>query len=168
MIRPEQTGDESGIRRVHEAAFPTPAEGRLVDALREAGKLVVSLVALDGAEVVGHIAFSPVRLEGAPDVGTGLGLAPVAVLPARQRQGIGGRLIRAGLAECERLGYQFVIVLGHPEYYPRFGFVLASRWGLGNEYGATEAFLAQELRAGAIPPGAGLVRYAEEFAEFGE
>ena len=81
-------------------------------------------------------------------------------------EGIGGRLIREGLAACERAGYGFVVVLGWPEYYPRFGFIRADRRGLGNEYGADEEFMVLELRSGSIPENGGLVRYGPEFAVF--
>src|SRR5262245_34693715 len=167
-IREEQPGDVAAIRRVLEAAFPTSTEARLVDLLRVAGRLWVSLVAEADGEVVGHIGFSPIQIDGEAGEGLGVGLAPVAVLPDRQRQGIGSRLIREGLAACERAGYGFVVVLGWPEYYPRFGFTRADRRGLGNEYGADETFMVLELRAGTIPEDGGLVRYAPEFAEFSE
>jgi len=162
-IRPETESDSGTIHRVHAAAFETDAEARLVDALRENSKLIVSLAAeLDG-EIAGHIAFSPVTVNDA-DVG-GIGLAPVAVLPAHQREGIGGALIRAGIDECDRLGYGFIVLLGHPEYYPRFGFKKASDYKLDNEYGADDAFMAYEIKKGSIPNDGGLIKYATEFAE---
>lgn len=164
-VRPEQPGDTEAVARVHEAAFPTTAEARLVALLRGAGKAMVSLVALSEERVVGHILFSPVTIDGSPMVGAGL--APVAVLPKCQRRGVGSRLIEAGLDACRAAGVPFVVVLGHPEYYPRFGFRRASERGLGNEYGADEAFRVLELRPGSLPPGGGLVRYASEFALFG-
>jgi len=164
VVRPEEPGDVAAIHAVHVAAFPTDVEARLVDALRVAGRLDVSLVAEDGGRVVGHIAFSPVTVGEAT---CGLGLAPVAVVPVAQRQGIGGLLVRHGLAAAARVGAGFVVVLGHVEYYPRFGFRRASEVGLGNEYGADEAFMVVELRPGALPAAGGLVRYAPEFAAFG-
>ena len=161
VVRAEQPGDTAAIRAVHELAFPGPAEARLVDALRAAGRLPISLVAEDCGVIVGHIAFSPVALAEAPD---GAGLAPVAVVPLSQRRGVGGSLVREGLESCRRAGFGFVVVLGAPEYYSRFGFASASGWGLTDEYGGGPAFQALELRHGAIPFGAGLVRYAPEFA----
>jgi putative acetyltransferase len=163
-IRPEQPTDAAAVRQVHASAFPSPAEARLVDRLREGGKALVALVAEAGGVVVGHIVFSPVTLEPPAD-GQGVGLAPLAVLPGHQRRGIGARLVEEGLAACRRAGYAFVVVLGHPGYYPRFGFRRAGARGLRNEYGADEAFMALELRAGSLPPGGGLVRYGPEFAE---
>jgi putative acetyltransferase len=161
VIRPEQPGDVQAIHAVHASAFPTDAEARLVDGLRTAGHLSVTLVAEDNGRIVGHVAFSPVSLAGAPGA---LGLAPLAVTPDRQRTGIGGRLVREGLAVAVAKGAQFVVVLGHPGYYPRFGFRRAAEVGLGNEYGADEAFMVLELRAGSLPAAGGLIRYGVEFA----
>jgi putative acetyltransferase len=115
---------------------------------------------------VGYVAFSPVRIDEETIAGIGLGLAPVAVHPDRQGRGIGGRLVREGLAACRRAGYGFVVVLGAPAYYRRFGFDRADLRGLGNEYGADEAFMVLELRDGAIPGRGGVVRYGPEFAGF--
>lgn len=160
-VRSEEPADQRAIHGVHGASFPTVGEARLVDALRAAGLLCVSLVAVEQDEVVGHVAFTPVSVLGATD---GVGLAPVAVLPAYRRRGIGGQLIREGLVVCERSSYGFVVVLGDPRYYRRFGFKPAGGWGLCDEYGGGEAFQALELRPGSIPPGGGVVRYAPEFA----
>lgn len=160
-IRSEEPADRDAIRAVHVASFPTRVEASLVDALRAAGRLSVSLVAEEDGGVVGHVAFSPVTLPGTAD---GVGLAPVAVLPAFRRRGIARRLIREGLAACRRIDGGFVVVLGDPAYYHRFGFRPASEWGLHDEYNGGEAFQALELRPGAIPSGGGLVRYAPEFA----
>ena len=165
-IRPELPTDAVAIRRILEAAFPTAAEARLVELLRAGGHLEVSLVAEVDDEIVGHIAFSPVAIEGVASEANGVGLAPLAVVPDHQRQGIGSRLIREGLAACERAECGFVVVLGQPEYYPRFGFTRADRQGLRNEYGADEAFMVLELRNGSIPANGGLVRFGPEFGEF--
>jgi len=163
-IRQESPADARAIRAVQETSYPTPAEARLVDALRTAGRLTLSLVAEVDGEVVGHVGFSPVTAGPA----SGIGLAPVAVLPAHRRSGVAHRLIREGLAASDRLGIGFVVVLGDPGYYQRFGFRAASEWGLSDEYGGGEAFQALELRPGTIPTGAGLVRYAPEFAPFAD
>jgi putative acetyltransferase len=166
-IRPERPGDEAAIRAVHGAAFPSDDEARLVDRLRASAQARVSLVAEVAGAVVGHILFSPVSLVAPPASGQGLGLAPLAVLPGHQRRGVGSALVREGLAACRQQGHPFVVVLGHPGYYPRFGFRRASALGLGNEYGADEAFMVLELQPGAVPEGGGLVRYGPEFAEWG-
>jgi putative acetyltransferase len=164
-IRSEQPQDSGPIDAVHLAAFPSDAEARLVSLLRKNGHASVSLVCEIGGRVVGHILFSPVEIAGKTSNSSGLGLAPLAVLPEFQRMGIGSSLVTAGLAACRQSGCGFVVVLGHPEYYPRFGFRKASRLGLSNEYQADEAFMVIELVSGSLPPAGGLVRYGPEFAE---
>ena len=163
-IRLEHQGDAAAIRTVHKAAFPTDAETKLVDALRESGRLSLSLVAECGGRVVGHVAFSPVAVERKP---VGWGLAPLSVTPEVQRRGVGRRLVEEGLALARDAGIPFVVVLGHPEYYPRFGFQTAGDVGLANVYGADEAFMVVELRPGGIPKGGGLAKYCEEFDAWG-
>lgn len=160
-IRLEEPDDRDAIHSVHAASFPTAGEARLVDALRASGSLCVSLVAVVDGVIAGHVAFSPVAVAGATD---GVGLAPVAVLPAFRRRGIAKKLIREGLEACERLEFGFVVVLGDPTYYRRCGFLPAEGWGLSDEYGGGEAFQALELRPASIPTGGGLVRYAPEFS----
>jgi putative acetyltransferase len=163
IIRPERPGDVDAIRAVHEASFPTAAEGRLVEMLRAAGRLMISLVAEIDETVVGHVAFSPVTTQAGA---IGAGLAPVAVLASHRRRGIAASLIAAGLAECGLLGFGWVVVLGDPHYYVRFGFRPAAEFGLTDEYGGGVAFQALELIAGPMPVGGGLVRYGPEFADF--
>jgi putative acetyltransferase len=149
---------------VHAASFPTPAEARLVDLLRAAGRLRVSLVAEVGGVIVGHVVFSPVT---AASTAAGAGLAPIAVIESHRRRGIGAELVRKGLDACREAGVGWVVVLGEPAYYARFGFRAASDFGLRDDYGGGAAFQAVELVRGALPVGAGLVRYAEEFATLG-
>jgi putative acetyltransferase len=161
MIRCEAPADRAAIHAVHAVSFPTAFEADLVDALRRAGRLAISLVAVEGDGIVGHVAFSPVSVPGTMD---GVGLAPVGVLPAFRRRGIAAQLIRDGLAACARRDHGFVVVLGDPRYYRRFGFQPARGWGLRDEYGGGGAFQALELRPGAIPAAGGLVRYAPELA----
>ncbi|MBX9579097.1 MAG: N-acetyltransferase, partial [Gemmataceae bacterium] len=162
-IRPERPGD-AAVHAVHAASFPTDAEARLVDQLRAAGRLSPSLVAEVDGGVVGHVGFSPVTVgEGAP----GAGLAPVAVQADYRRRGIAADLIRAGLEACRAAGFGWAVVLGEPAYYARFGFRAAAEFGLSDEYGVGPAFQAVELIPGAVPAGAGLVRYAPEFAAYG-
>ena len=159
-VRSEEPADRVAIHGVHAASFPTGGEARLVDALRAAGLLRVSLVAVEENEVVGHVAFSPVSLRGTDD---GVGLAPVATLPDFRRRGVADALVRAGLELCKQRGHGFVVVLGDPAYYGRFGFRPADGWELKDEYGGGDAFQAQELRPGALPDGGGCVQYAPEF-----
>ena len=163
-VRLEQLGDEPGVRDTNELAFGEPVEARLVDALRSAADYLSLVATLDG-RVVGHILFTPVTLEP-PITRRMAGLAPMAVRPEHQRSGIGGQLIRAGLEECRRNGYVAVVVLGHPEYYPRFGFARAETFGLRCEFPSRpEAFMAIELEPGALSGVRGLVRYLPQFAE---
>jgi putative acetyltransferase len=164
-VRPERAGDAADIRACVVRAFGRPAEADLVDALRVVGGVAASLVAVAGARVVGHVLFSPVTIEGAaPDLAP-VGLAPVAVLPEVQRRGIGAALIEAGLARCRAAGHGCVVVLGHPAYYPRFGFAPASRFGLRSAYDVPDdTFMALELRTGALLGRGGTVRYRPEFA----
>ncbi|GAB4533208.1 MAG: N-acetyltransferase [Anaerolineales bacterium] len=161
-IRPETAADVPAIREVNALAFGRPAEADLVDALRAAGALACSLVAVTAAEVVGHIAFSPVTVARQP--GPFFGLGPVAVRPDWQRQGIGGQLIRRGLEVLRAQGAAGVVLLGHPGYYPRFGFRPASNFGLRLLWDVTpEAFMV--LCFCEIEPGTlgGLVRYHPAF-----
>jgi Predicted acetyltransferase len=164
LIRTEQPEDIAAIRRVNERAFNSPAEADLVDRLREHGKVTLSLVAVHETQIVGHILFSPVVIESTQQSIPAIGLAPMAVLPELQNQGIGSLLVKAGLDECRRSGHQIVVVLGHPEYYPRFGFAPASRYGIRSEYDVPdEVFMAMELQDGALIACAGTVKYQPEF-----
>ena len=160
-IQAETAANAKAVRQVHVNAFPTRAEADLVDRLRDNQNLRVSLVAECEGKIVGHIAFSPVRDDSGAN--TGLGLAPVAVLPDYQRQGIGGRLIEAGLQACRETGAAYVVVLGDPACYSRFGFIPAIRHGLTCEYTDGDAFQVIELRDGALNNVTGLIRYADEF-----
>jgi putative acetyltransferase len=163
-VRPERPGDEAAVHAVHAASFPTDLEARLVGLLRAAGRLTVSLVAEAGGAVVGHVAFSPVT---AASGAAGIGLAPVAVVESHRRRGVAAELIRAGLDACRQAGFTWAVVLGEPAYYSRFGFRPAPEYGLSDEYGGGPAFQVVELVPGALPVGAGLVRYAPEFASLG-
>ena len=166
IVREEGPGDAESVRAVVEAAFPTPAEARLVDLLRARRKTTVSLVAEADGRIVGLVLFSPVTIETPGGVvAAGLGLAPVAVHPARQRKGIGRRLIEQGIAACRGMKQPFVVVLGDPSYYQRFGFRPARLWGIANEYQAEDEFMVVELRPGSVPEGGGLAKYTAEFAD---
>lgn len=141
IIRPERPGDEDAIRAIVTAAFPTPAEARLVDALRDAGALTVSVVAEQDGALVGHVAFSPVTVGTNPRQIRVLGLAPVAVAPKMQKQGMGKMLIRTGLDAAGRVGAGAVILPGRVGYYSRFGFESAKASGLTWGDGAHDDYL---------------------------
>jgi putative acetyltransferase len=170
-IREERPEDIGEIRKVNEEAF-TQAFGQapeadLVDRLRENSPRLLSLVAVDGDNaVVGHILFSPVKIEGDRIV-EGIGLAPMAVLPKFQRQGIGTRLVQAGIEMLKSKGRPFVIVLGHPDYYPRFGFEPASHKGTRCQWDGVpdEAFMILILDEKAMEGISGVARYRSEFDE---
>jgi len=162
-VRPESPSDSEPIRRVHEAAFGTKVEADLVDLLRGQAAPIVSLVAEEDGSVVGHILFSPVTLPDHADL-TIMGLAPMAVRPDRQRRGVGSTLVTAGLEACRAFDTHAVVVLGHATYYPRFGFVPASRLGIRSEYDVPdEVFMAMELQPRALAGRSGTVRYHPAF-----
>ena len=168
IVRAESEADLPAVRQINELAFGRTEEAALVDALRVAAHPQVSLVAIENTKVVGHIFFSPVTIEPEDNVTTAvaMGLAPMAVLPQYQNQGIGSQLVREGLRECRRLGCEAVVVLGHAEYYPRFGFVPASRKNLRYEYSVPdEVFMVTELVEGALGMRGGLVKYHPEFGK---
>jgi putative acetyltransferase len=129
-IRPEAPGDAAAIHHVKTLTFGQPQEADLVDALRRHGGLTISLVAVPDGRIVGHIAFSPVTIASDTATIAALGLAPMAVLPEYQRRGIGSQLVEAGLTACRDTSYDVVVVLGHPHYYPRFGFTSAKPHGI--------------------------------------
>jgi len=163
-VRPETPDDFDAIRRVNELAFGRPEESYLVDRLRDNGRMELSLVAVRGEQIVGHILFFPLTIELPPASFSTLGLGPMAVLPEFQNQGIGSALVRAGL-EALRQGTQpGVIVLGHPEFYSRFGFVPASNFGIGTHYEVPdEVFMAIELQPNGLAGKGGTVVYSPEF-----
>ena len=162
-VRPETPEDIAAIYWVEEQAFSRPGEAQLVDLLRAAGKATISLVAEIDGVLAGHVLFSPVAITPEPRPLAGLGLGPVAVLPEYQRRGIGSRMIVQGLDLCRQLRADYSVVLGNPRYYSRFGYTRASLFGLGNEYGVDEPFMAQEFWPGALSGAAGLVKYQPEF-----
>jgi len=163
-IRPESPDDIAAIRTVNRLAFGQADEAALVDALRDGGFGVASLVAEGADRIVGHIFFSRLPIEVGDRVIEGAALAPMAVMPDRQRQGIGSALVRAGLAACRAAGIAAVVVLGHSDYYPRFGFAARAAQGLRPPFAdAGDAFMALELVPGSLCLRDAVVRYAPPF-----
>lgn len=169
LIRSETAADISAIYQVNKLAFEQEGEARLVNLLRESEAFIpgLSLVAVLNNEVVGHILFSRIYIvSSAGNKVESIALAPVAVLPQYQQQGIGKLLIERGLDEARTLSYESVIVLGHPEYYPKFGFVPAEKWNIKAPFDVpSEAFMALELVLGKLDNVSGVVEYAKEFQE---
>lgn len=165
-VREEQPGDIQAVREVNNRAFGQPQEADLVDKLRRNCKELLSLVAMSEDQVVGHILFSPATIESEDRTVQGMGLAPMAVLPEYQRQGIGSELVRSGIARLAGIQCPFVIVLGHADYYPRFGFEPASRRGIWSEWEVpADAFMILTLNESEMRGISGVARYRPEVAE---
>ena len=165
-IRTERAADAEAVRAVNIEAFGRPDEARLVERLRERARPYLGLIAVDSGEVVGHIVFAPVTLHCYQAPYTITALAPMAVRPARQRRGIGSALVREGLAACGAAGRDVVVVVGHPAFYPRFGFVRARPLGLMSEPAfSDEAFMVAELTPGALRGRRGVVLYSSDYGE---
>lgn len=166
LVRAETPVDYPAVYQVNELAFGGPAEADLVDRLRAIADPQISLVAVKDGQIVGHIFFSPVSIEISDAGSIALGLAPMAVLPEYQKLGIGSQLVREGLKACQRIDCNVVVVVGHPEYYPRFGFVPANQRGLSCEYPVPdEVFMVAELEPEALDGRRGLVKYRPEFGD---
>lgn len=161
-IRDESLADVQAIRDVNRAAFSGDLEADLVERLRAEGFVIRSRLAIDRGQIVGHILFSPVWIEGSAQPSTLASLAPMSVLPDYQRQGIGSALVVDGIELCRRDGWRGVIVVGWPEYYPRFGFSTEVVAHLESPY-AGPAFMGLELVPGAITELRGSIRYPPAF-----
>jgi putative acetyltransferase len=162
ILRCECLEDRAAIRFVNEEAFRRQNEADLVDTLRNQGAVLASIVAEVQKRVVGHILFSRMSIETGAGSIPAVALAPIAVLPEQQGQGIGGDMIKHGLDWLRREGEQVVIVLGHAEYYSRFGFSTDKAFSLASPF-PPEAFMALELSPGALDGIHGKVRYPEAF-----
>lgn len=163
-VRPELPADAGAIARVHKAAFGRAAEGQLVEALRRSEHIVFSLVGSLGKDIVGSAVLSPVTVMPTVPGLKMLALGPLGVLPAYQQQGIGSTLMRHAIEQSRADGWHAIVVLGDPEYYRRFGFRAAARFGLTSEFDvADEAFMLLELVAHAVGGVKGVVRYPPEF-----
>jgi putative acetyltransferase len=166
-VRPETIEDIPWIRILYERSFEQAVEADIVDKLRQACPETLSFVAEDEDRVVGHILFTPAAIESDEKVIQGVALAPMAVMPERQREGIGTRLVKHGFKVLQDRSCPFVIVLGHPAYYPRFGFEPASKYGITCQWEGVpdEAFMILIFDKMAIEGISGVARYRDEFDE---
>lgn len=166
-IRPENHSDTAGVYAVNTAAFNGTNEVKLIQDLRAQCDDLISLVAVDDEAIVGHILFSPLTIHDEQKVTPAMSLAPLAVLPAYQKMGVGSQLISVGLEACRAAGHSIVIVLGHLGYYPRFGFQPASRFGIRWEHEAPdEAFMVVGLQPDALQDVKGIARFHPVFDQF--
>lgn len=162
----ETKDDIAGIRQVVAAAFGQTSEANLVEKIRNSSNFIpeLSIVAVEEGKVLGHILFSPIVIESREQTVPALALAPLAVTPTRQREGIGSQLVQAGLSKCRELGHGIVVVLGHSDYYPRFGFHRASQFGVQAPFSVPdEAFMVLALKPNALMGVSGTVRYPTYF-----
>tara|TARA_R110002095_G_scaffold40574_5_gene37432 strand:- start:3652 stop:4170 length:519 start_codon:yes stop_codon:yes gene_type:complete len=169
QLRQETVTDARAITQIHERAFGQSAEADLVDRLRRTCPDQISLVAVAGDQLIGHILFTPATIEYTDESKlSGMGLAPLAVLPEFQRKGAGSALIQAGLDQIRELKQPYVIVLGHPDYYSRFGFEPAYRYQISCEFAGEnrEAFMIHLLNYQGIQAKEGIARYHSEFSAF--
>lgn len=166
LIRLETPDDQQTIGRVNRAAFGDDDEAKLINALREGNLIEVSLVAEVNAQIVGHILFSPVTIQTAQGTVEALSLAPMAVLPSFQGQGIGSQLVEAGLKTCRERNGKIVLVLGHPEFYQKFGFSPDMAQPLQSPFGGGDSWMALELVPHALTGVEGTVIYSPPFLMF--
>lgn len=162
-IRHEKPGDYAAIEEVNRLAFRQDDEANLVTTLRAGGYATLSLVAQANDQIVGHVLFGPLTISTPSHDVAALSLAPMAVAPHWQRQGIGTRLIEEGLQICRGMGHKIVVVVGHPEYYPRFGFCAELAKSLTSPFTSSPAWMALELAPGALHGIAGKVIYPPPF-----
>lgn len=165
VIRPEEPADHKSVWTVNHLAFGGPAEANLVDALRAGGYGTLSLVAEIDNQVVGHIFFSKIQIVTSSETIEAHALAPMAVLPSHQRTGVGSELVVHGLHECHRIGGRIAIVLGHPAFYPRFGFSASLAQAITSPFGGGDAWMARELVPGALAGVIGRVDYSSPFLQ---
>jgi len=165
-IKPEKAEDIDIISEINRQAFGGETESDLITSIRASENFIpeLSLVAELDDRLVGHILFSVISIQQSDGDHPALSLAPMAVLPSHQGQGIGSALVLRGVKECRRLGHEAVIVVGHPEYYPRFGFEPARKFGLSMEFDVPdEAFMVLELEKGVLKNIRGMVKYPPAF-----
>jgi len=161
LIRKEEKKDRKDIYEVNKLAFGQENESKLIDKIRAGDNFVpeLSLVAKTNGRIVGHILFSKIKIIRSSVFMT-LALAPMAVIPAFQKHGIGSDLIKKGMAKAKELGFDSIIVLGHKDYYPKSGFEIASKWNIKSPFEVPdEAFMAFELTEKALEGKAGIIKY---------
>jgi putative acetyltransferase len=166
IVRKETNCDCAAIKEVNDLAFGQKNEGELIDKLRKKAEFIneLSLVAIYKDKIVGHIMFFPVSIMSEKNIFGTLSLGPMSVLPEYQNMGIGGNLIRAGLKKAKELGFGSVVVLGHPEYYPRFGFRKSCDWMIKEPFGVhEEVMMAIELEEGSLSFAGGMINYPDEY-----
>jgi len=167
-IRQESREDLVRIKEINDRAFEQEDEGKLVYKLRGKDQFLpeLSLVAETDKTVIGHILFYPVKINSSHQEHTTLSLGPMSVLPEYQKKGIGEKLINEGLKLAKDFGFRSVIVVGHPEYYPKFGFTKASRWSIKVPFEVPdEVFMALEIIEGELQDKSGIIEYPAEFME---
>jgi len=162
VIRERKPADDGAIRHLNDVAFGGTYESRLLEDLRAEGLAAIELVSVEGTDVIGHILMSRLDVSVGGKPVRSLALAPMSVQPGRQRQGIGSALVREVLQRAQQQGWQAIIVLGHPHYYPRFGFSAALARPLASPFSG-DAFMALELTPGVLQSGAGRVVYPRAF-----
>lgn len=166
IIRNEKIEDHEAVREVNLKAFPTDVEATLVEKLRSSMD-VISIVAVQDDKVVGHILFSPLTIEKDEESFSALILAPVAVLPEYQKQGIGSKLVENGIIECKNQGHSVITLVGHPEFYPRFGFKSAEACGIEHPFEVpSDVFMVYELEPDILNRINGVLKYSPAFEEF--
>ena len=167
-INKEQPIYFGAIDEINDLAFGQPQESRLIKSLRKLDDYIpeLSLIAFEDDKAIGHILFFPIYIEAEQQKYQTLSLAPMAVLPGYQNKGVGGELIRHGLSQAKTLGFDSVLVLGHPKYYPKFGFEKASKWKIKCPWDAPdEAWMVLELKTGVLEGKAGMAVFPNEYEE---
>lgn len=167
VIRQETPADVEAVKNVHQLAFGRPDESALVESIRQSDSYIpeLSFVALIDDQIVGHVLFSIVHIDTEPEPKRVLALAPLAVRPDYQRVGVGARLTHHGLAEAKARGWDAVIVLGQPSYYPRFGFQPSHEFGIESPFPLNDpsAFMVMEMAEDALENCSGMVVYPDFF-----
>jgi putative acetyltransferase len=168
LIRSETVIDFYSIAQVNDIAFGGKSESELISKLRNTQNFITefSIIAEIDENIIGHILFYPINIETKTGLIPTVALAPMSVLPKYQNKGVGTKLVQYGLQKCKERGFESVTVLGHANYYPKFGFEPASKWGIYSDFDvADEVFMSMELKEDALVKVAGKVIYPKEYLE---